>query len=253
MRILVCNDDGVDAPGILALAVAMKRLGDVTVVAPDGQRSASSHAISLHGRLYVQKVHDFSAGIEAWSVSGTPVDCVKWAVSRLGCDQPFDFMVSGINEGQNLAVDVLYSGTLAAAGEAALLGVPAVAFSLAGSGCTFDQASSIAADVADWCRRAGLPPDTFLNVNIPSMASRDTPWAITQLGARSYHERFRKLADDDGREYYTYAGDEIEQPEGADTDVAAVRSGKVSITPLSYRFTNHEMIDSLKAWLTRVE
>ncbi|MCL6547995.1 MAG: 5'/3'-nucleotidase SurE [Alicyclobacillus sp.] len=253
MRILVCNDDGILAPGIRALAEAAVQLGEVTVVAPDGQRSASSHGISLHRRLYVREHEGFAPGIRAWSVTGTPVDCVKWAVATLGARDPFTLVLSGINEGQNLAVDVLYSGTVAAAGEGALLGMPAVAFSLVGPDYPYTSAARAALRILRCLQRDPLPPDTFLNVNIPSAYPEQAPWAITQLGVRTYREQFRRQQDEEGREYYEYEGAEVEGPEGEETDVAAIRQGKISITPLCYRFTNFSMIDSLKAWLNGME
>ncbi|MDQ0188579.1 5'/3'-nucleotidase SurE [Alicyclobacillus cycloheptanicus] len=248
MRILISNDDGIHADGIRALTKVLAAFGEVVVVAPDSQRSASSHAISIRDRLYVDEVDMGVPGVQGYSVTGTPVDCVKWAVALLGQDQPFDFMASGINEGHNLATDVLYSGTLAAAGEAALLGIPAVAFSLTGPEFPFDDAAQVAAKIFAWAITLGLPADTFLNVNLPP-ACRQAPWAITQLGARGYESHFRQSQDDQGRVYYRHAAETLEETVGDDADTRAVDAGKISITPLIYRFTNDSILDSLKSAL----
>jgi 5'-nucleotidase len=250
MRILISNDDGIHAPGIRALAQVATSFGDVTVVAPDRQRSASSHGISLHSRLYVEEVDFHTPGVEAYALSGTPVDCVKWAVTVLGPSRKFDLMLSGINEGLNLATDVLYSGTLAAAGEAALQHIPAIAFSLAGPPFRYDEAANVARRIVQALARIPFPPDTFVSVNFPSSGILHAPWSVTRLGARSYVDKFFLKTDESGRQYYTYGGEAVDDVGGPDADVWAVNNGEVSLTPLRYRFTNDEMIATLKAALT---
>lgn len=250
MRILISNDDGINAPGIEALARALQPLGELFVVAPDGQRSASSHSISLHGRLYVRDVDFPVRGVRAFSVSGTPVDCVKWGIVSLGSDRPFDLAVAGINEGQNLATDVLYSGTVAAAGEAALQGVPAIAFSLLGPVFLYDAAAEEARAICAWMSTLAWPADTFLNVNFPPLPQQ-AKWAVTRLGARGYKNHFFRKLDDAGEVYYRHAGEELEETAGDDADTVAVRDGKISLTPLLYRFTNDSILDSLKQELSR--
>lgn len=244
MRILISNDDGIAAPGLRALVSALHDVGQVVVVAPDDQRSASSHAMSLHRRLYVER-HDMGLpGVEAWAVSGTPVDCVKWGIVQLG--QPgFDLMLSGINQGQNLATDVLYSGTVGAAGEAALQHIPAVALSLVGPQYPFDEAAQVAKRIAGWVTTLSLPPDTFLSVNMPGNGLSTAPWVVTELGARGYTNHFYRRVDPDGREYYRYTGEELEESGGESTDVKALQRGEISITPIRYRFTHMEQIDDL--------
>jgi 5'-nucleotidase len=251
MRILISNDDGIHAPGIRALVEAARSFGEVTVVAPDRQRSASSHGISLHHRLYVEEVDFHMSGVKAYSLSGTPVDCVKWAVTTLGTASKFDLMLSGINEGPNLATDVLYSGTLAAAGEAALQHIPAIAFSLMGPPYLYDEAAQVARQIVQALASIPFPPDTFVSVNFPPSRLLDAPWSVTQLGARSYKDEFFEETDEQGRVCYRYGGEAVDDVGGPDADVWAVQNGEISLTPLRYRFTNDEMIATLKAKLTR--
>lgn len=248
MRILISNDDGVDAPGILALVHAVKHMGEVTVVAPDRQRSASSHGISLHRPLYVEE-RTIAPEIKAYAASGTPVDCVKWAIVMLGQSEPFDIMLSGINEGFNLATDVLYSGTVAAAGEAALQRIKSVAFSLAGPPFPFQEAAVLAASFVRRIMNFNMPSDTFLNVNLPAGGVHTGKWCATKLGARGYKNEFHKVLDEHGRTYYRHSGEELEEIGGSDTDVATIRRNDISVTPLRYHFTNDGFIDSLKSWI----
>ena len=247
MRILVSNDDGVNAPGLYELAKAMQALGDVTVVAPDQQRSASSHGISLHSALYADAVDIGLPGVTAWSISGTPVDCVKWGAMMFGQREPFDLMVAGINEGANLATDVLYSGTVAAAGEGALQGIPAVAFSIVGPPFPYADAAQVALHIITTLHLSDLPADTFLNVNFPPSEILTASWHLTEIGARTYRNEFIHVTDEAGRTCYRHAGEELEETRGPDADVRALRLGEISITPLTYRFTNHAMLDSLKS------
>lgn len=253
MRILVSNDDGIFAPGIYELAKAMMVLGEVVVVAPDGQRSASSHGISLHQPIYAEQVDIGLHGVEAWSLTGTPVDCVKWGAVMLGQHRPFDLMAAGVNEGANMATDVLYSGTVAAAGEAALQGIPGAAFSIVGPPYPYPEAAATAVEIMEKLITIGLPPDTFLNVNFPATGIRNARWCITQLGARSYKSEFVLVTDANGRPCYRHAGEALRETKGDDADIKALHRNEVSITPLSYRFTNYEMLDSLKTWITSAE
>lgn len=247
MRILISNDDGIHAKGIYALAKEMAKIGEVVVVAPNEQRSASSHGISLHHRLYVNHVDLNIPNVTAYEVSGTPVDCVKWAIVYMG--QPaFDVMVSGINEGPNLATDVLYSGTVAAAGEASLQRIPAIALSLTGPEYDYDGAAVIAADLIHFLKDKKLPSDTFLSVNFPSDLTNAT-WHVTQLGARGYKNDFTCETDNQGRTFYRHSAEALEELGGPDTDVKAIERGHISLTPLRYRFTNAEFLDSLKTWV----
>jgi 5'-nucleotidase len=249
MRILISNDDGIGAPGIEALIEASKDFGDVVVVAPDRQRSASSHGISIHQGLYVEEIATAHENVQAFSVTGTPVDCVKWAIVKLGTDTPFDLMLSGINEGANLAADVLYSGTLAAAGEAALQGVPSIAFSLVGPPFPFEDAAQVAKRIIIHVSELTIPHDTFLNVNFPSHHLKTASFEATVLGARGYLDRFVEKVDEKNRTYYEYAGEELMETTGSHSDVAAIRRNNVSITPVRYQFTHDKMVEPLRQWL----
>lgn len=249
MRILISNDDGIRAPGIGALVEAVAPLGEVVVVAPDRQRSATSHAISLHHRLIPAQVDFELPSVTAYSLSGTPADCVKWAICELAGEAGFDVMLSGINEGANLAADVLYSGTVAAAGEAALQGVPSAALSLAGPPWSYEQAAKRTAKLLLRIPWSQLGADNFLNINFPS---RDSflGYQVTKLGVRSYRDKFRHGQDDDGGTYYKYVGEETAHADDAGTDTHAIHQGLVSITPLCYRFTNDELLDTISRWMT---
>ncbi|MFX4302460.1 5'/3'-nucleotidase SurE [Alicyclobacillus tolerans] len=250
MRILVTNDDGIQAEGIQILAELAAELGEVVVVAPDSQRSAASHSITIRNRLYLQEHHLHHSQITAFSLSGTPVDCVKWAVTEMGS---FQLALSGINEGANLATDVLYSGTVAAAGEAALQGIPSVALSLCGPPFTFSSVVDPVRKLLKQVVHLTFPSDTFLNVNIPPhiLLDNDAPaWQVTELGARTFRDQFFKKTDEQGRVYYRYAGEAVEKPEGERKDVLTVQNGLISVTPLRYRFSElswmHDLIQQLE-------
>ncbi|WP_083511460.1 5'/3'-nucleotidase SurE [Alicyclobacillus acidiphilus] len=244
MRILISNDDGIDADGIRALTTVMATVGDVTVVAPDTQRSASSHGISLH-RPIVVKERGVPGAVEAYQTSGTPVDCVKWALATLHRQNPFDIVLSGINEGANLATDILYSGTVAIAGEAALQGVKAIAFSHVGPPFDFAIAADVSKIIFELIYPITLPPDTFINVNIPLLEGTPT-WTWTDVGVRRYHDVFTLELDAEGRQVYRYGGDLIDLPGEGETDIRAVANGQVSLTPLRFGFTHQEFLNQLR-------
>jgi 5'-nucleotidase len=248
MRILISNDDGIHAPGILALAKEMAKIGEVVVVAPTEQRSASSHGISLHNPLYVNSVDLHIPNVVAYEVSGTPVDCVKWGIVYLN-NPPFDVMVSGINEGPNLATDVLYSGTIAAAGEASLQRIPAYALSLTGPDYDYEAAATVTRELVLFFKDKPLPSDTFMSVNFP-VNMENAPWHVTELGARGYKSDFIKAVDQAGHTYYRHSAEALEELGGEDTDVIAIEQGHISLTPLRYRFTNSDFLDSLKSWVS---
>lgn len=245
MRILISNDDGIEAEGICALYDALSSDAELVVVAPDCQRSASSHGISLHQPLRIRAV-DVPGIQEAYATSGTPVDCVKWALSTLHRKTPFDMMLSGINAGANLASDVLYSGTVAAAGEAALQGVPSIAFSAVGPPFDFRQAAVAARRIFQLLNSVKLPKETFLNVNFPTtFKSPEHVWTV--LGVRKYHDKFAVELDDEGNEVYRYDGEIIDEKGDGTNDIDAVAAGYISITPLQYRFMNEQFYAQMKS------
>ena len=249
MRILVANDDGIGAPGIRALALALARENEVYVVAPDRERSAMGHALTLHRPLSAEPYFMDASIAGAWSTTGTPSDCVKLAVGAILEHQP-DLIVSGINRGPNLGADVLYSGTVSAALEGVINGFPAVAFSLAAfSDRGYDEAAEFALSLVRQLRTRTLPPKFLLNVNVPALEGQPYNGVkVTKLGVRRYQDVFEQRKDPRGRTFYWLAGEAIETGEDDDSDVVAVRSNYVSITPIQYDMTHYPMLDPIKKW-----
>ncbi|NVN92322.1 MAG: 5'/3'-nucleotidase SurE [Desulfuromonadales bacterium] len=245
MHIMVTNDDGIHAPGILALASALRVLGEVTVVAPDRERSAVGHALTLNSPLRVFELRD-----GFYAVDGTPTDCVNMGIHSLLPFRP-DLVVSGINHGANLGDDVTYSGTVAAAIEATLMGIPAIAISLA----TFDrighfpEAAQVAVRVARQVIANGLPEDTFLNVNVPNCPDIELmPPLITRQGKRSFVGNVIGKTDPRGRKYYWIGSGEADFNDYEGTDFHAINRKHVSITPLHLDLTNYESMKVISGW-----
>ncbi len=243
--ILLSNDDGITAEGLAALEKHVRALGDLYVVAPDGERNASSHKITLRQPIYVRR-----EGEKRFSVSGTPADCVNIGVHRLLPARP-DLVVSGINHGANLAGDIGYSGTVGAAREARLLGIPSIAFSLMSRNLLFyDAAARSACGLARWVLVKGLPPEVFLNVNFPDLVDGHPPeirW--TRMGHKFYGDFLEEGTDDEGRPCFRFGRDALQYDEDDDEDVdwRAVQKGYVSVTPLRLNFTDEDALHSLKA------
>jgi 5'-nucleotidase len=235
-RILIVNDDGIDSAGIAALGEALRALGDVTIVAPDGDRSGASHAISAHHAVRAQALP--GDGVRRYACSGTPADCVLLGINELCGGRP-DLVLSGINRGANLADDVNYSGTVAAAVEATLAGIPAIAVSLASSWPKVDPvqywavAAEVARELAARLLREPLPAGTYWNVNVPNRATL-AGVRFTRLGRKRYAERLARVEDDGnglGAAYY-WVWDTAHLGGGDDTDTVAVDAGYASVTPL---------------------
>lgn len=245
MNILVTNDDGIAAPGIKALAEALQTLGNVTVVAPDRERSAAGHSLTLHSPL---RVFELRAG---WfAVDGTPTDCVNMGIHSLLGTRP-DLVVSGINHGGNMGDDITYSGTVAAAMEANLMGIPAFAVSLATYGPSehFPDAAHVALQVAAKLVSLGLPEDTFLNVNVPNLPFEQIrPVRITRQGKRSFVGKIVDKIDPRGRKYFWIGSEEPSFLDDEGTDFHAVGQGHVSVTPLHLDLTNYRSMQALQAW-----
>jgi 5'-nucleotidase len=240
----VCNDDGIGATGLRVLVDSLRPLGEVVVVAPDRERSAAGHSLTLNRPLRASHLDD------GWySVDGTPTDCVTLAVMGLFLRRPH-LVATGINHGSNMGDDVTYSGTVASALEATLQGIPAFAMSLAGDGeFDFRGAGAFARQLGEEILARGLPPDTLLNVNVPNLppeAIRGV--AVTRQGRRAYSETVVRKIDPRGKAYYWIGGAEPTWERLGDTDYDAVSSGKISVTPLHLDLTNHRAIDELKAW-----
>lgn len=246
MRILITNDDGILAPGIAALYDAVHDCGTVDVVAPTDSQSATSHAISVLKPMEVQRVH-VDERFHGWSVGGRPADCVKLALLELLDERP-DFVLSGINAGANTGINVLYSGTVAAAVEGALAGISSIAFSLEVSAeLDFRMAGRVARQVFDACVARGLPPGTCLNVNIP--ATGDHPphgLRCCHQAPVNWEEHYRKQVAED-RTIYWLDGRMPEHNAPPDSDVGAIRDGYVSVTPLHANLTAWDVLRALDA------
>lgn len=248
MKILISNDDGYRAEGLSALTDALAPLAEVTVVAPDRNRSGASNSLTLDVPLRVFPYDER----KYYVVSGTPTDCVHLAISGL-LDEEHDMVVSGINDGANLGDDVLYSGTVAAAVEGRFLGLPAIAVSLVmqpGSGQHFGTAARVAAELVLRVQRTPLHQATILNVNVPDVPYEQLRgYQSTRLGFRHRSERIVRSEDPRGRPVYWVGPAGVGQDAGPGTDFHAVANGYVSVTPLQIDLTRHAMLDDLREWL----
>lgn len=240
--ILVSNDDGIEAAGIRELAAALADLGDVMVVAPDRERSAASHAISLDRPLRVQEIRP-----GWWSVDGTPADCIYLGLNHL-LPRPPSLVASGINRGYNLGSDFFYSGTVAAAVEGAVRGVPAFAISLErGPSPHYAHAARFARAIGHAILEDGLPPKTLLNINVPDRPNL-AGYRWTRLGQRAYRDQVEVRRDLRGQLYFWIGGPEVEAEDVPQSDGTTVRSGLVSVTPLDLDLTNHRLLGALPGW-----
>ena len=243
--ILVSNDDGIHADGIVALSQALRSVGEVVVVAPDREQSAMSHALTLHRPLRVN-----ARGPGQWAVDGTPTDCINLAINGILKHRKPALVVSGINSGANLGDDVTYSGTVSAAMEGTLLGVPSIAVSLVGRHeFAFDAAARFAAGLAARVLRDGLPPDTLLNVNVPQPANGGplAGVAVTRMGRRRYSDAIIEKIDPRGKKYYWIGGAELDFEDTEGADYHAVARDMISITPLHMDLTNFRSFEALRS------
>ncbi len=246
--ILVVNDDGIYAPGIKALAEALRPVGEVTVVAPLAERSAIGHAITVYDPLRVVEIERDSVFF-GHAVSGTPADCVKIAVKCL-MEEPPDIIVSGINQGSNTATNVIYSGTVSAAAEGVILGIPAIAVSLVSfEKKEFGYAARVARHLTRLVLEKGLPPRTLLNVNVPPLTEEEIEDVLpARQGEGRYEEQFDKRFDPQNRPYYWMAGKRMILDSADDVDDVIVMHNKVSVTPIQYDLTHHEFLKELATW-----
>jgi 5'-nucleotidase len=245
MNILCTNDDGYLATGLQVLAEAARPLGRVTVVAPDREQSATSHSLTLHHPLRSRRASD-----GALVVDGTPTDCVILALNALMEDRP-NLCLSGVNHGANMGEDVLYSGTVAAAMEATVLGVPSVAVSYAGP--DFESIEAWTAALTDLLRgmagRSDFPESTLLNVNLPPIAPEEVKGVrITSLGERRYAESLTRALDPSGREYFWIGGGFREWRGDGGSDFRAIEDGYISVTPLHLDLTNYDLLEEIRGW-----
>jgi 5'-nucleotidase len=248
MNVLLTNDDGIFSPGLWALYNRFVRRHNVTVIAPDRERSAVSHGITLHEPIRAT-LTSINGGYQGYAVSGTPADCVKLGVLEL-MDTPPDFVVSGINPGANVGININYSGTVAAAKEAAIYGIAAIAVSINGYHTRdFEEVAGFIETLSRKVFEKGLPQGTFLNVNVPKGPVGDTAGIrLSRQGLDLYSERFEKRTDPRNRAYY-WQGCEIDQPnDDLDIDGTALRERYIAITPIKCDMTDYEVLESLKQW-----
>jgi len=249
LRLLCTNDDGVMAHGLDCLVRAAEAIGDVTVIAPDREQSAASHALTMHHPLRARRRSDGRV-----QVDGTPTDCVMLAVEALMPDRP-DFVLSGVNHGQNMGEDVLYSGTVAAAMEGLALGIPSIAFSFAGGEHGTDpslvatQVDAITVLLRHFVSMTELPPDTLFNVNLPPLTGATIKGVrLTRLGRRVFSDSLRRMHDPWGKEIYWIGGGTVAWSGGPDSDYRAIQDGYISVTPLHLDLTHFDMLNTAPQW-----
>jgi 5'-nucleotidase len=262
MKLLISNDDGIFAQGIRSLANALAAAGhSVSVVCPDRERSATGHGLTLHQPIRAEIVESiFDPAVTAWACSGTPADCVKLALWAL-LDKPPDFVISGVNHGPNLGTDIICSGTVSAAMEGIMEGIPSIAFSLASyTSQEFGPAVDFAVTLLGQLEKQPMLKPMLLNVNIPAVTQAEiTGVAIARQGIRRYFDIFQKRTDPRGKTYYWLAGELLEDedveetfksavPHDIPTDVQAIRDNKITVTPLQYNLTCDPDLHSLRDW-----
>lgn len=251
MKLLLSNDDGILANGIRALIEALSPYHEVYVVAPDRERSAAGHSLTLHTPLRVEEIDPKYGAKRCWMTTGTPSDCIKIAINAiLSNDELPDLVISGINHGPNLGRDILYSGTVSCAIEGALSGIPSIAVSLASLRTEYDDfklAAKFTQKFLTKLENYKFPPKTVLNINIPGLEKDDISGiAFTELGKRMFTDTYERRIDPRGKVYYWMAGELITEPEDATTDIAAVRNNKISITPITYDLTRKDVLTELE-------
>ena len=248
MRILISNDDGIHAPGIAALYEAVKDLGEIHVVAPSGEQSAVGHAITLSDPIKTRKVFK-NGSFFGYAVGGTPADCVKLAVCALLDKRP-DLVISGINLGPNAGISVIYSGTVSAATEGTILGIPSMAVSMN----TFkdphwETGARVARHLAQVIHDKGLPENTLLNVNVPNLPAGDVKgYAVTRMGRSRFVETFDRRTDPRGNVYYWMDGELEHLGDMNGTDLQALNNQYVSMTPIWFDLTHSDAIPHVKGW-----
>ena len=248
--ILVTNDDGITAPGIRTLIEIMNEVGETVVVAPDSPQSAMGHAITINSTLHCEKIIVNNGSQLEYSCSGTPADCVKLAINEL-LDRKPDLCVSGINHGSNSSINVIYSGTMSAAMEAGIEGIPAIGFSLLDYKWTadFNPLRKYIKQITTKALSNGIPENVVLNVNFPKLKEEQIKGIkICRQAKANWVEKFDKRTNPMGREYYWLTGSFVNQDKGADTDEWALKEGFVSIVPTQFDLTAHHSIQQLNTW-----
>jgi 5'-nucleotidase len=248
--ILVTNDDGISAPGIRALIEVMAEIGEVVVVAPDSPQSAMGHAITINSTLHLNKISKENASIIEYSCSGTPVDCVKLAVNEILKQKP-QLCVSGVNHGSNSSINVIYSGTMSAAVEAGIEGIPAIGFSLLDYNwnADFEAVKPFIKKIALEVLKNKLPTSVVLNVNFPKLNQDQIKgFKVCRQAKAIWMEKFDKRQTPQGEDYYWLTGEFVNQDKGEDTDEWALANGYISIVPVQFDLTAHHAISQLNTW-----
>ncbi len=247
--ILVCNDDGIFAPGIQALIEVMQELGEILVVAPDSPQSGMGHAITINSTLRVNRIQN-TQGLVKYSCSGTPVDCIKMAVSKLS-ERPISMVVSGINHGSNSSINVIYSGTMSAAVEGCIEGIPSIGFSLCNYSydADFESCKPYVKKIAELVLEKGLPEGVCLNVNIPSVHFNKIQGVRVCRQAKAYwEEEMDERTDPRGGKYYWLTGVFKNMDDGIDTDEWALANNFISVVPIQIDITAYKAMEELKMW-----
>ncbi len=248
MQILLTNDDGIYAPGLAAMELELAQLGDVILVAPATEQSGVGHSITFLTPLICHEIYDGNRR-RGWAVEGSPADCVKIGVSELCPIRP-DIVVSGINGGLNAGINVLYSGTVAAAIEGAFFGIDSIAVSLEyDEHADFAEAARIARSVIEQVLRQKDPDPQLYNLNIPTSATKQPSEVhLVPMGLQRYGEEYLKRMDPKGRPYYWATGDPPPAAADRESDVSALKAGHVTLTPLRFDLTRHDMLETMKQW-----
>ncbi len=248
MRILVSNDDGIDSPGIDSLVTALKEIADVTVVAPHKEQSAVGHAITMQTPL---RVFEFQKNGKffGYAIDGTPADCVKIGMRNLMSEPP-DLVVSGINHGSNTAINIIYSGTVSAAREAAIMDVPAIAISVTSPRVLdFSFASKVAKLLSQEVYKRGLPLGTMLNVNVPNIPENEIKgMVVTKQGKSKWDDIYEKRIDPYGRNYYWLTGNLMDIDRTNDLDQAAIKNNYISVSPIHFDLSDYQTYEKMKEW-----
>lgn len=247
--IIVTNDDGITSPGIMALIEVAKNHGEIYIIAPDKPQSGVGHAITLNSTLRINKIK-INGNLKGYSCSGTPVDCIKLAVNEIVPRKP-DLIVSGINHGSNCSINVIYSGTMSAAIEGALEGIPSVGFSLLDYSieADFSAAKNIADKIISSVLKNKMPKDVCLNVNIPRLKESEIMGIkICRQAIANWEEKFDKRFDPSGKDYYWLTGEFKNYDKGTDTDVWALENNYVSVVPTQIDLTAYQAMETLKKW-----
>lgn len=248
MKILISNDDGIDSPGIEALANELKNIGEVTVIAPRTEQSAVGHAITM--KLPLRITEHFKNGVFfGYAIDGTPADCVKIGIRNI-LKTPPDIVISGINNGSNAAINIIYSGTVSAAREAAIMDIPSIAVSVTSHDTKdFSYATTIAKELALMVVEKGLPKGTLLNVNIPNLPKEEICGiSLTQQGKSKWDDIYEERTDPYGKKYYWLTGSMVDTDKDMDTDQFALKKNYISITPIHFDLTDYKTYESMQNW-----